>query len=130
MRVYVHEAHGQPSRSSRAEQTTEHNAAVAAEDENKGAVVSSGANFRGKLARVIRDVVLVSRLARGTHEVAVRCRNDVAEIARAKARCYPLVPEDAWREVEAAHAALVVGTYADARRCAYDCDGTIHGERI
>ena len=127
MCVYVREADAAAGRPPRAEQASQNNAAVAAENDDESSVRRASGDAFGERSRIHDDLFFVSGSIRRPHVIAVRRRTDVSKIPRAKPMREPALAQHARRSIELPRLPVVVGTDSDARGRSDQDDGTVHG---
>ncbi len=113
----------------RAQEAAEHDAAIAADDDEKSIVVEPGRDSIGERPAVGGHARLVPGLAGRTLEVLVGRRQHVAEVRRVQPLDQAQVPERLGRAIHLLRrTGLIVRPEADARWRSQDCDMCAQGK--
>ena len=128
MRIDVRKADRAFRRPPRAQQSPEDDAAIATQQDDEPPAFCGTRHSIGQRYAILGNFALVPGPSRRTSEVAIRRRDDVAEIDRSQARDEPVVAENLWRAIEEARLSVVVWTNTDIRRRADDRHGPCHVE--
>lgn len=100
MRIDVRKSDRAFRRPPRAQQSPEDDAAIATQQDDEPAACCGTRHSISQRYAILSNFALVPGPSRRTSEVAIRRRDDVAEIDRSQARDEPLVAENPWRAIE------------------------------
>jgi hypothetical protein len=127
VRVEIGKTHRPSGGLSRTQEASKHNAAIATEHDCKAAIAGCGRYPFAERPAIGNDFSFVPHPSRRTNIVSIRERDDITKIAGTQAFYQAKLAEDTGSAVKLPAFTAVVRTDADARRCAHDCDATMHG---